>query len=143
MSNLLCEHAILDELGLQVTQCERHSNPKARAATWVWCARALPRHLCPCGFADRFRVVTEPASINSMLTADVVFGLPQTTTCSALRGAARIQGLPACTLIVVPAGPSCTVLCTSTELLPISTSLACGLCVYPWLVAGHKLGDLA
>jgi hypothetical protein len=143
MTRLPCDHPILDELGIRVARCDRHSHPRAGIATWVWCARALPANLCPCGVADRFRVAIEFASTNWTLTADVVIGTPQVTRCAALRFATRIRDLPGCALVAVAAGQNCTVLRTCTEHVLVPDTRACGLCVYPWLVAGHNLTDLA
>ena len=143
MINLRCEHPILEELGVHVTECWLHSHPRDGVAFWGYSAQIQPAYLCPCGMADRFTVVAETASTSWMEAADVVMGISQATTRDAARAAARICRLPGYPLAIVTAGHNCTVLCTRTELVPVHKALACGLCAYPWLVAGRRLADLA
>jgi hypothetical protein len=140
--NSRCEHVILKDLGLHMTECRLHSRPRDGVAFWGYSTQPQPAYLCPCGMANRFSVVGETASISWMEAADVVMGISQVTTRDAVRVAARICGLPGCPLVTVAAGQNCTVLCTRTELVPVDNAMACGLCVYPWLVAGRRLADL-
>jgi len=138
-----CAHVILKDLGIQVTECGLHSYPREGVAFWGYSTRLQPPYLCPCGMADRFSVVMETASTSWLEAADVVTGMLRPTTCDAVTDAVRIRRLPGCALAIVAAGQNCTVLCTRTELVHVDNAKACGLCVYPWLVAGRRLADLA
>jgi hypothetical protein len=154
MSGQPCAHLILSDLNgstggarVRIARCDEHSLPWAGIAVWVWSRRARPSRYCPCDGADRFVVATEQADLSRIPMADVVYGPCQNTVPGAAQIAGRLSRLPGYALISVSAGRHGILFRTRTQQVLLAAEqggpLACGICLYPWLVAGHCLDELA
>lgn len=153
MNDQSCEHRVLRDLSgsapgarTRLIRCDQHSCPQAGIDVWAWSRRPLPSQCCPCEIADRFVVATEHANLLGIEKTDVVHGPPQTTVHGASCVAERLSGLPGYTLIAVSAGRRRTVFRTRTQQVVVSVEhdgpQVCGICLYPWLAAGHCLDEL-
>lgn len=168
---LRCRHALIAGLmgvqaagGLTVSRCRTHSRDDAGVSVWAWGAGPRPDGAvrpsppgtrgaaawpaCPCTVADRFLMVAEGAGARWRQSADVVTCLPRATAgCAREVAAAQVDRLPGCSLVTVPVPGSGTVLRTRAEGVLVrheaGRAPVCGVCVYPWLVAGYGLADLA
>ncbi|MFE4663898.1 hypothetical protein ACFRI7_09710 [Streptomyces sp. NPDC056716] len=165
-----CRHALITGLmgvpaagGPTVGRCRTHSRDDAGVSVWAWGAGPCPdgtvdpsplgtgggdaRHACPCAVADRFLVVAEGAEARWRQSADVVTCLPRATAgCAREAAAAQVDRLPGLSLATVPVCGSGTLLHTRAERVLVrheaGRAPVCGVCVYPWLVAGHLLTHL-
>jgi hypothetical protein len=100
----------------------------------------LPAERCLCAVADRFVVAHASADRCWLANADVVVADAPDTRCAETL-ARRLGCLPGCALVVVTVAGAGVVVSGRAGLV-VAPEL-CAVCLYPWLVGGGRLVDLA
>jgi len=138
----MCEHRALPDSAdaWAVTRCPVHSRPVAGVTVWAWGPAPLAARRCPCAVADRFVVAHASASAGWLASADVVVADAPDLRC-AEKAARRLGRLPGCALVVVPVTGHGVVVGGRAGLF-LAREL-CAVCLYPWLVGGGSVADLA
>lgn len=142
MSDRPCQHPMLTGSRWYVARCRPHDVSASGAAVWAWSRDPMPPRRCPCDTADRFVVATDGASRRWLQSADVVLGAARIAVCDPLSSPDLLRELPGCTLVATPVGREGTWFRTRTEQVVTARSEMCGVCLYPWLVTGHRLTEL-
>lgn len=145
MGDRSCQHLPLRDVPpMRLLRCTTHSALADGGAVWTWGPVLPSPGACPCARADRFVVATETATPSWLYRADVVSASRRETAGAAGDVAVRLGRIPGCALVTVPFDGLGVLFRTATETVVLDRGGpgACGLCVYPWLVAGRRLLEL-
>ena len=134
---------------LWLAQCWRHSAIALGATMWIYSTIAIcPSTTCACRQGERFLVVSALAPSGWIQSADVVLCQTQPSPSAALESAqAVLDRLPGCGLAAVPTKAAGILIQTRRDHITVRPSssclVVCGICAYPWVATGGRLGDFA